>query len=76
MEYLLLAVAGGLSLVAGAVAAVALEAMVGLPFRPVWAVTSLLFFVVPGVVVIRRERRAGSTNQIEAAESSLRENDG
>jgi hypothetical protein len=76
MEYLLLAAAGVFSLGGGAVAALGLRAAVGLSFRPTWAVTSLLFFVVPGVVVLGRERRARKAEMIRAAESSLKENDG
>jgi len=76
VEYLLIAAAGGLSLGAGAVAGFALEAVAGLPFRAMWAASSLLFFVIPGVVVFGRERRARRTDQTTMAGSLQKENDG
>ena len=58
LEYVILGVAMALALVAGALAAWMVENLVGAPFRPTWAVSSLLFFIVPGWIVLRRERRA------------------
>ncbi len=76
MEYLLIAAAGGMSLVAGAVAGFALQAVAGLPFRVTWAVSSLLFFVIPGGAVLGRERRARSTDHTTTAGSFQKETDG
>ena len=56
-EYLILAVAMGLALLAGALAAWMAESLMGASFRLAWALSSLLFFVVPGWIVFRRERR-------------------
>jgi len=58
LEYVILGVAMALALIAGALAAWMVENLVGAPFRTTWAVSSLLFFVVPGWIVLRRERRA------------------
>ncbi len=58
LEYVILGVALVLALLAGALAAWLVENLTGAPFRLTWALSSLLFFVVPGWVVLRRERRA------------------
>jgi uncharacterized membrane protein len=60
LEYLILGVAMVLALLAGALAAWLVENLFGAPFRPTWAVSSLLFFVVPGWIVLGRERRAAT----------------
>ncbi len=60
LEYVILGVAMALALLAGALAAWMVESLTGAPFRPTWAISSLLFFTVPGWVVLRRERRSGS----------------
>ena len=60
LEYLILGVAMGLALLAGALAAWMAESLIGASFRLSWALSSLLFFVVPGWIVFRRERRAGA----------------
>jgi uncharacterized membrane protein len=57
LEYFILAIAMALALVAGALAAWLVETLMGAPFRVSWAVASLLFFVVPGAIALRRERR-------------------
>ncbi len=57
LEYVFLLAAVVLALLGGALAAWGLQAGLGLPFRLTWAVTSLLLFIVPAVVVWRRERR-------------------
>lgn len=57
LEYVFLLAAVVLALLGGALAAYGLQAGLGFPFRPTWAVTSLLLFIVPAVVVWRRERR-------------------
>ena len=56
LEFVILGVVMVLSLIAGALLAWVLQSMIGASFRLVWAVASLLFFVVPGVLVHRRER--------------------
>jgi uncharacterized membrane protein len=61
LEYVILGVAMVLALLAGALAAWMVEKLVGAPFRPTWAVSSLLFFIVPGWIVLRRERRADTS---------------
>ncbi len=58
LEYVILGVAMALALLAGALAAWMVENLTGAPFRLTWALSSLLFFVVPGWVVFRRERQA------------------
>ena len=60
LEYVILGIAMVLALLAGALAAWMVENLFGAPFRPTWAVSSLLFFIVPGWIVLRRERRAGT----------------
>ncbi len=60
LEYVILGVAMMLALLAGSLAAWMVENLTGAPFRPTWAVSSLLFFIVPGWMVLRRERRAGT----------------
>ena len=59
LEYVILGIAMALALLAGALAAWMVEGVTGAPFRLTWALSSLLFFVVPGWVVFQRERRAG-----------------
>ncbi len=58
LEYLILGVLMALALLAGALTAWILEIVIGSPPRLAWAFSSLLFFVVPGWVVLRRERQA------------------
>ena len=58
LEYVILGVAMALALLAGALAAWLVGNITGAPFRLTWALSSLLFFVVPGWVVLRRERQA------------------
>ena len=58
LEYVILAFAMALSLSAGALTAWILQNSTGVPFRISWVVASLLFFGVPGFLVLRRERRA------------------
>ena len=70
LEYVILGVAMALALLAGALAAWMVENMIGVPFRPTWAVSSLLFFIVPGWIVLRRERRSGFRRATGAAENT------
>ena len=58
LEYVILGVAMALSFLAWALAAWLVGSVTGAPFRLTWALSSLLFFVVPGWAVLRRERQA------------------
>ncbi len=58
LEYVILGVAMALALLAGWLVAWMVENVTGAPFRLTWAFSSLLFFAVPGWVVLRRERQA------------------
>jgi len=58
LEYVILALAAGLALLAGAVAAFLLGAALDLPFRPTWAVASLVLFAIPAAAAYLRERRS------------------
>ena len=51
-EYLILAVAMGLALLAGALAAWMAESLMGASFRLAWALSSLLFFVEPDTALL------------------------
>jgi hypothetical protein len=71
LEYVILGVTMVLALLAGALAAWMVGDLVGAPFRLTWAVSSLLFFIVPGWIVLRRERGAdtgGAAGNAGAAE--------
>ena len=74
LEFVILGVAMVLSMVAGWVAAWLLEISIDAPFRISWTVSSLLFFVVPGATVLRRERmatraRARANNEISTEQA-------
>lgn len=58
LEYVILGVTMALALLAGALAAWLVGSLTGAPFRLTWALSSLLFFIVPGWIVLRRERQA------------------
>ncbi len=60
LEWVILGVAMALALLAGWLAAWMVESVTGAPFWPTWTVSSLLFFIVPGWIVLRRERRSGT----------------
>jgi uncharacterized membrane protein len=57
LEYLMLGMAVVLSLGGGALVAWILQTSFGVPFRPSWVITSLLLFIIPGLVVFGREWR-------------------
>ena len=63
LEFVILGVVMVISLIAGALLAWLLESTIGASFRLVWGVASLLFFVVPGVLVHRRERDSDDPQQ-------------
>ncbi len=60
LEYLIIGAAMGFALAAGALTAWMLGTAVGFPFRITWMVASLLFFAVPGSLVLLKERRSQS----------------
>ena len=66
LEYVILGVVMVLALLAGALVARTVGFVTGEPSRLVWAISSLLFFVVPGWVVLRRERQARKGREGEA----------
>ena len=57
LEYLILAAAAGMALGGGALVALLLNELTGVPFRASWFISSLLLFSVPGFFVFRRETR-------------------
>jgi uncharacterized membrane protein len=69
LEYVMLGMAAALALLGGALAAWGLQAAAGFPFRPSWFVCSLLFFIIPGGIVLGRERWARARTN-ESSESS------
>ena len=79
LEYVILGFAMVLALFAGALTAWMVENLTGAPFRLSWALSSLLFFVVPGWVVFRRERQAegarvGGTDSVGSEDITQLEN--
>jgi len=63
LEYVILMAAVLVALAGGGLIAVLLSSGTDLPFRPTWAVLSLLLIIVPGVAVFGRERRAGKKQE-------------
>ncbi len=57
LETMLMMAAGLFALLAGALAALVVAEVTGWAFRPVWIAASVIFFVVPGGVVLIRSRR-------------------
>ena len=57
LEWVILAVAAGLAMLAGALAALMLRTAFQLPFRPTWIVASLALFVIPAASSYVRARR-------------------
>jgi uncharacterized membrane protein len=57
LEHLFIGLAAVAALVAGALVAWLLGQAFGLPFRPTWAASALLLFVLPGGVSYWRVRR-------------------
>ncbi len=66
LEYVILGVTMLLALFAGALVARMVEMVTGEPSRLAWALSSLLFFIVPGWVVLKRERDAEKVRSGEA----------
>jgi len=57
LEYVILGVAMALALLAGALVASMVETQTGAYFRVTWVFSSLIFFIVPGAVSLKRERK-------------------
>lgn len=57
LEWVILAAAMLLAIGGGAAVAWLVAPTLSFGFRPIWAVMSLLLFVVPGVIAIRRMRK-------------------
>ena len=57
LEWLIVGVAAGFAMLAGALTALMLRTAFGLPFRPTWIVASLALFVIPATVSYLRARR-------------------
>jgi uncharacterized membrane protein len=78
LEYLILTMVMALALAAGALTAWILRSEMGASFRISWIVASLLFFAVPGFLVLRRERRSEVSHDTEGSEygSATKSDDG
>jgi hypothetical protein len=76
LEYVILAVALVLAMAGGALVALLLSASLELAFRPVWLVSSLLLFLVPGFIALRREARNASGRRIKDKPTSTDDTDG
>ena len=68
LEWVILTVAVGAAVLGGALVALLVRDLAGLPFRITWVVAALLLFVVPGGLALRgvkREERAWRTRMSE-----------
>ena len=65
LEYVILAVAMAMALAAGALTAWLVQSTTGASFRISWIVASLLFFGLPGFIVLRKERRVEVTKSTQ-----------
>lgn len=72
LETLILAGAALAALAGGALAAFLAASAFGWPFRPTWAATSLLFFVVPGAATWARSARAARAANVAQAAPGVR----
>lgn len=70
LEYLLLALAGVAALLAGALTGWLAREALGWSFRWTWTVSSLLYFVVPGVVALWQSRRDDAPRRTRKSEES------
>jgi uncharacterized membrane protein len=64
LEWVILAAAAFLAMLAGALAALMLRTALELPFRPTWIVASLVLFIVPATFSYLRARRM-ETGRVE-----------
>lgn len=76
LEYLILLGAAGLALGGGALVAFLLTAGNDWSFRLIWGVAALLLFVLPGAVVLGRERMAQARRDKAQRDSINRSSDG
>lgn len=76
LEFVILGIAMVFAMVAGWISAWLLEILVDAPFRISWSVTSLLFFAVPGAIVLRRERLSNGAHDMNNAISTEQGDDG
>jgi peptidoglycan/LPS O-acetylase OafA/YrhL len=76
LEYLILLGAAGLALGGGALVAFLLTAGNDWSFRLVWGVAALLLFVLPGALVLGRERMAQARRNEAERDSMNRSSDG
>jgi uncharacterized membrane protein len=75
LEFVILGVAMVFSMVAGWISAWLLEIMIEAPFRISWTVSSLLFFVVPGSIVLGREHKEKRIRTVATHEISTEQGD-
>lgn len=75
MEYVILLGIVALSLAGGALLALLVEAAFGFPFRTTWIVASILFFVLPGAVILGRERLGGNEARSQEKPTGRRDED-
>jgi len=73
LEHLFIALAAVAALVAGLLVAWILAQAFGLPFRPTWAVSALLLFILPGGVSWWRVRREDARSRAERTEAEPRD---
>ena len=76
LEYLILFLALVLAMVGGALVAWILSSSMELPFRMVWAVSSLLLFILPGGFVYLREFRKRGESPPSSPESKPKDPNG
>lgn len=73
MEYVILLAAILAALLGGALVAWILGTIADLPFRPTWAVSSLLLFIIPGGSVYLRELRRGKPKKPPGSNSESKD---
>ncbi|HSG46318.1 MAG TPA: hypothetical protein VLA43_00760 [Longimicrobiales bacterium] len=73
LENLFIALAAVSALVAGALVAWLLGQAFGLPFRPTWAASALLLFILPGGLSWGRVRRDDARSGAERTQAESRE---
>ena len=68
LEYVILGVTAVLAMIGGAILVWLFGPILGTGFRTSWIVASLLFFLVPGIIVLRRERQLKRENDAKIEE--------
>lgn len=76
LEYLIMGGALLLAMGGGALVALLLEAALELPFRFTWLVASVLLFLVPALVVYKREARDAPRASSDSSTSNEESDDG